>query len=900
MISNVAGNGGVGFSGTLTTGVPKEQENKELEALQNQAAKLAEILSGSKDSVEISDEARALSEAMREITEGSNAEQESRAVRTGAVDTRENRTETAKDYNKILKDLRAEYGEEEAMRRFDKIMKEDGYELVTDPNNSSFSRASSLNPAFRFAGSFWMGDGDIPPLLVGKGLSQSNLQTQSTLKADIIDGEVRYLAETHANYAAHFGQDVYDALNGLYQKNLESAQSKVSFDLGGYMKDHFGNNPQTSAVSASTELGTVAANLLKAAGVELGADDTVSFTLKADGSGLNISGTFEDNEAVQAAVDAALKKNPDMLQAFKDEYNSVAMTDVSALDGAYNDGMRSVSYDDAFRSFIYSAREPSAVVMTDTVGVYSTGYNYQKKVSDSFDANADVTRVVGAGYSLSDSNYDHQRVNRELEERVSRAMETGEQIESTMTKAESDAAREARGGVFQTGTGVLSMGDFDPNAKLHTSGGNAEQETRAAEAKQALQDLEADPDIRDRENSAEISDIAKDLANGSELAKLNTSQNAEQKKYGSSQARQDEGARLDAYLNELRQKYGENEAMSRFNEYMRSEGYEVYENVSSSTRPEMGVTGLGSNTFERAYGTLGTNPLTLGMHLSLADVGQSGGSGISTGGYTATSTNIHSSFKLQSSVAGSVRDGNIEYDSSTWAVYDAGFSSGDSSEFAEWSKRNAAALSEKAGFDVGEYLDKFTSNTPIWGKAFAAESVSTDLAGILSSILKDSGIQLAADENMSFIARESEDGGVTGLDVNMNFGDAVLREKIQTAIDSAFMKDPAIAKAFTTENRSVAQADLDSLSYDNGAQSRQFAQQRMFLFSGDNTSAVVMGSGLDSKQSGYVYVKKIADSVDLTADTIRITSRTDSGKAMEQAARTNQLAEEIKKSQATA
>ena len=515
MVNNVTRGNGVGLGGTPTTSAAKEPESKKLEALQSQVEKLAEILRGSKDSVEISDKARALFAAMKNSPDGT-------AATSKTLNTREGRNAVAKDYNAILEELRSQYDETEAMRRFDEYMKSEGFERVTEESHGMRVSGGLSGILRAFTGgsisTFGM------PHIGRDGPLTSNLSASSSLQGAFVDGEVRYLAETYANFGANANQDVLDALSGLYQKNLDSAQSGTSIDLAAYMKNHFGSNPQTSAVSASAELGTVAANLLKAAGVELGADDSVGFTLKEDGSGLFITGTFEDSESVQKAIDAALQKNPDMLRAFKNEYNRVALTDTSALGGAYNDGTRSVAYGDVRRSFTYSASEPSAVVMTDTVEVQVTGYNYQKKVSDSFNTGADFHTVNDGGVRLIMNNgrasidagdyAANQAIREKMNEDIRRALESGEEIEGSMTRAEYDAVQAERS------AGFVDPETLAASAKLYSSSPDTEQEAKAAEAKQALADLEADPRMRDREISYQDEQQKARKATASQLLEL--------------------------------------------------------------------------------------------------------------------------------------------------------------------------------------------------------------------------------------------------------------------------------------------------------------------------------------------------------------------------------------------
>ena len=315
-------------------------------------------------------------------------------------------------------------------------------------------------------------------------------------------GDVEYLAETYANYGSHLNRDVHDALAGVYEKNMAAAQKGASFDLKEYMTSRYGSSPQTSAVSASASLGTVAADLLQRAGVTLGEGENVHFGLHEDGS-LFFSGQFD--EAEQKAIENVLASDPGIARAFKAEYDRVAMTDASSLAGAYSNGSRGVEYGEVSRSFIYSASEPSAVVMTDNISVRSTGYNYQKKVSDSFDINADMRMASDGGVNLISMDFENaQKVNKDLQARLNAAAESGATIASTLSKSEYDAIQKARGGgLAGRSVGGNGWGMIDPDkpfeSKMHYAAGSPEAEKRAVEAKQALQDLEADPRTRGAE-----------------------------------------------------------------------------------------------------------------------------------------------------------------------------------------------------------------------------------------------------------------------------------------------------------------------------------------------------------------------------------------------------------------
>lgn len=413
-------------------------------------------------------------------------------------------------------------------------------------------------------------------------------------------------------------------------------------------------------------------------------------------------------------------------------------------------------------------------------------------------------------------------------------------------------------------------------------------------------------------DSAEISALAKELAANSELDKVDTSQSAEQARLASREAKDGEGARFDAVLADLRSKYSEQEAISRFNDFMRSEGYEIQENVADRDKPSLGGKLYGGRINASPLLTMGSMAFALGKPIiSLADVQSLR---LSPGDYQSTPysspaqsapRNLYgrstreastASFNTHSTVTGVMENGEMKYTQSTWASYNASINSyfDDAQEF--WKNRNVDELSEQAGFDVGAYVDNLSVH---WGKAFAAESVNTDLGSIMSGILAEAGVALGAGENLVFNMSYSDGGRINGLFVYGNFGDAALRETMQSAIDQALARDPSILKRFVDEYNSVEEFDVGQLAgtYANGLQSNKYIQQRQFVMSGDQPSTVVMGSGLDFTQTGYTYVKKLSDTFDADADAIAVRGRDYTTKSdPEEYARMKQFIDEVKDS----
>ncbi len=388
------------------------------------------------------------------------------------------------------------------------------------------------------------------------------------------------------------------------------------------------------------------------------------------------------------------------------------------------------------------------------------------------------------------------------------------------------------------------------------------------------------------QDAAKISQIAKEMATGSELEKVDTSRTAEQEKYSTTESRIHEGARLDAYLTSLRQQYSEEEAISRFNQYMESEGYEITVNAM---RPP-----IGSKTNVKPYMVFSSS--------SFEDLGYKrvipAGFGVSTGYGAFVSDRANENFTLTSSVKGSIINGATHYEQETWAQYDA-TSSADVSEIMDfWKSRNTEELSETAGFDIAKYLDDFTSTAFVWGKSFAAESVNTNLAGIINTVLASAGVTLESGQNMSLYLDQNEYGNYSGLNFNINFGDAALKDTLRSSLNQFLKDDPGILKAFIEENNKTTQYDVAKLpgTFDNGIQSNTFVQNRVFLLSGDQPSTMIMGSGLDNVKIGYTYRKKISDGLDLSADLITLNSSMRNPElGTVQRAKTLQLIDEIGK-----
>lgn len=316
----------------------------------------------------------------------------------------------------------------------------------------------------------------------------------------------------------------------------------------------------------------------------------------------------------------------------------------------------------------------------------------------------------------------------------------------------------------------------------------------------------------------------------------------------------------DSVLNELRQKYGnEEEAMTHFNAYMRSQGFDLQGNIDDITKqyynysktPSGGTIGLITN-----WGFF--NPKIASMKSQ---------AGVPT--YDFYSSNL---FTYSSMVGNLEKDGSVTYHNSTWAVYNA-YNFSNYPETADlWKNKNAASLSAQAGFDVKEYADNITSNK---NNPFSAQSVSTDLGSMVSNILKQAGVTLDAGQEVFFSTRTDEHGKYPGVKATANFGDDALKKRIQNVFDQMATAGSTVLNAFVSQEKSSREYDLSSLpgQYDNGTQSVKFTQYRGFVYSGSQPSAVVFGSFLDAQTQGYTYQKRVSDEFSYDSDKFSVMAR---------------------------
>lgn len=360
------------------------------------------------------------------------------------------------------------------------------------------------------------------------------------------------------------------------------------------------------------------------------------------------------------------------------------------------------------------------------------------------------------------------------------------------------------------------------------------------------------PPVTIASSASETAKAAETVAPGSVESPKKADETTSANQYDTRKKRDAEGERYDAVLKDLREKYTEAEAISRFNDFMRSEGFEVQETITDDTKQDYYNTkaqfGKGASHIARKMAVKnGADPSTVYKSDSLP-----------------RDLDLGSHLQSYSSIAGSREDGQTSYAAGTWAVYNAYDKSYYDDTFSEWKNRNIEELNTTAGFDVGKYVDEMKT---ISG-SFAAESVNGELGNMIASILSGAGIELDGGDELVMWLKTDETGKYSGLECKGSNLDDETKTQLQTALDEAVKKDPDILNAFVDEMNSVKEYDLSQLdiAFNSGMQSMSAQQARLFVYSNQQPDAVVMGSNLSLQANGYVYQKKISDEVDYNVD----------------------------------
>ncbi len=362
------------------------------------------------DSVEISNRAR-------ELYHGYDVKQTTCPGADHRFDTRESRDNQAERLDNILQDLRGKYDEEEAMRQFTEVMRQEGFEVKDSKyhateQNYAVARSGNLRLVLRTNWGFFN-----PQVASLKAQPEvptfdfsSNLYTySSTVVHKKTNNEIESQTNTWAVYDAFSMQSLPKTIEFWENRNMDDLNSQTDFDMRGYVDNLVTPGYDIfSAESVSTTLASSVSAILQQAGVTLEAGQEISMYTRVNNNGgvngINIKTTFGDeqlNAKIQAVFDRVATPNSSILNQFIEEEGKVENYNLDLLPDACKNGTQSVTFYQ-HRGFILSGSEPSMVVMGSFLHGQGEGYTFQKIVSDKFSFESDLFSVTGRSYDYTE------------------------------------------------------------------------------------------------------------------------------------------------------------------------------------------------------------------------------------------------------------------------------------------------------------------------------------------------------------------------------------------------------------------------------------------------------------------------------------------------------------------
>ncbi|GHV19448.1 hypothetical protein AGMMS49959_04410 [Planctomycetales bacterium] len=389
------------------------------------------------------------------------------AAPTADLHTKDGRAEQAKNYDAILAGLRDQYAEPEAMRRFDEIMRADGFAVKEAPRLTLSNTMGGM-------------DGVLSELLrANSGQPQSSLTAVADIWGAAIDGRHEISAVTNAVYRAANSPAMEKFLDNWRNRQNDELQTQVDFDLREYLDAADAQN--NAAAGVSSDLATLAADLLKRAGVTLAEGGYVRFSFGGDDSGNPALNAYVvgGGEGASERVNDLVENSGALYRQFKQVSDQIAYADLAEITG-YDEGARyftnnlnemqvttggeigqdyrSTTYRQ-IRNFTFAAGQPDAVVISDNLWTDRVGYTYQKKIADEFNPQADTFTINLVNPATEYLDYNRQRggaggsggfyekvvapLAKDMAQMIRGAMASGETVKSTMSREDMTAWRNA-------------------------------------------------------------------------------------------------------------------------------------------------------------------------------------------------------------------------------------------------------------------------------------------------------------------------------------------------------------------------------------------------------------------------------------------------------------------------
>lgn len=422
-----------------------------------------------------------------------------------SVATADDRRSTAEQYNALLADLRSRYSEAEAMRQFDEILRDDGYELIANIPagplglNSKSGKISGL--AENLCSLYGNCDKELIEELSGARADidrDASLVMQSNVYGGWVNGKPEASAESWALFSPDrpFSAELQNYWKNRYAGELDAS---AGLDVGAFISK-LPDSAQRSAVAVNTDIASIVSGLLKENGIELesgehlhlGFDPKFGVTVNLDARP-GVSDIFAESPELRAAVEAQFYTPPP--------------EDISKLPGLYEDGDRSIDYS-INRYITYSADEPSAVVVNDFLNVLGNGYTYAKKTGDHFDPNAEYVHTrqtvpVASSFFHDGDFYAHvQSAVNAANGLVRRALDSGQTVEGSIPRSVLEKNMDDAMAAYEKHVAGLTLYEATPTgAKVIQRGDDAHKEP-AANAAPGDRDVSESPSCFAEEQAA--------------------------------------------------------------------------------------------------------------------------------------------------------------------------------------------------------------------------------------------------------------------------------------------------------------------------------------------------------------------------------------------------------------
>jgi hypothetical protein len=307
--------------------------------------------------------------------------------------------------------------------------------------------------------------------------------------------------------------------------------------------------------------------------------------------------------------------------------------------------------------------------------------------------------------------------------------------------------------------------------------------------------------------------------------------------YSTKDGRMEIGDYYNQVLNELREKYDEPEAMRKFDDFMRSEGYVAVHSDEYNALENTPQIGNAANT----GGTSG--PIYNGVAIY---------SDSQSNPFPKLNSTSDKAYQLRSEIRAVWKDGQTEYFAESYGIMNADRSWNEETKQA-W-RGNSQEIAAKYGIDAESYLDNIPD-----GDRRKFSGASADLGAMLSNALSEAGIELSESDSIVISYKKDYEGNFTGEVTTGNDN-----------IDRVLNGNKELRDSLNSMRGSNPVSNVSGLpgAYNDPESNRSvnYSQERQLVYSPGQSESVVVTDLANIKASGYAYVKKVSDEFDPECD----------------------------------